>query len=145
MREKAEEILNRAFLKHNWHGDNSVKDTYPIAITAITEALQLSEEKDKEIEKLKKFKAYVHDRLDKIGVPNDPEPENNKSHGCRIEGRLNFIEQSNRELLEALNNVLEGSYIAYRSYNKFDESEVVKVKDIKDLIQKHSIDRLQNS
>lgn len=41
--------------------------------------------------KLEKFKEYVHDRLDKGDVPKDPEPENNAHHGCRIEGRLNWM------------------------------------------------------
>lgn len=45
-----------------------------------------------EIIKLRKFKQYVHDRLDNIGIPSDPEPEQNKEHGCRIEGRLNYVE-----------------------------------------------------
>lgn len=42
-------------------------------------------------EKLRAFKKYVHDRLDAVGVPADPEPENNAKHGCRIEGRLNYV------------------------------------------------------
>lgn len=37
------------------------------------------------------FKDYVHKRLDDAGVPHDPDPEKNKAHGCRIEGRLNFL------------------------------------------------------
>lgn len=37
------------------------------------------------------FKAYVHTRLDGAGVPADPEPEQNAKHGCRIEGRLNWL------------------------------------------------------
>lgn len=37
------------------------------------------------------FKQYVHDRLDKAGVPADPEPEANAIHGCRIEGRINWL------------------------------------------------------
>lgn len=47
----------------------------------------------KELEKLQAFKQYVHDRLDKMGIPSDPEPENNAAHGCRIEGRLNVVEK----------------------------------------------------
>ena len=43
------------------------------------------------VNKLQKFKDYVHRRLDVMGVPTDPEPESNKKHGCRIEGRLNYI------------------------------------------------------
>jgi len=46
-----------------------------------------------ELEKLQAFKQYVHDRLDKMGIPPDPEPENNATHGCRIEGRLNVVEK----------------------------------------------------
>ena len=42
--------------------------------------------------KLEAFKEYVHKRLDALGVPTDPEPEKNKEHGCRIEGRLNYFE-----------------------------------------------------
>lgn len=37
------------------------------------------------------FKAYVHTRLDEMGIPADPEPEQNAKHGCRIEGRLNVF------------------------------------------------------
>lgn len=44
-------------------------------------------------EKLRRFKSYVHERLDKAGVPHDPDPEHNAKHGCRIEGRLNWLEQ----------------------------------------------------
>lgn len=38
------------------------------------------------------FKSFVHKRLDEAGVPADPEPEQNAKHGCRIEGRLNWLE-----------------------------------------------------
>jgi hypothetical protein len=64
-------------------------------------------------DKLQKFKEYVHDRLDKMGIPENPEPDNNAAHGCRIEGRLNAIEQlraSNKELVEAVNDVLKYDY-----------------------------------
>lgn len=46
-----------------------------------------------ELRKLREFKAYVHSRLDSIGIPSDPEPEKNAEHGCRIEGRLNELER----------------------------------------------------
>lgn len=46
---------------------------------------------EQENEKLRKFKEYVHARLDQMGLPEDPEPENNAKHGCRIEGRLNLV------------------------------------------------------
>lgn len=44
------------------------------------------------IKSITEFKKYVHDRLDKMGVPLDPEPDKTIKTGCRIEGRLNFIE-----------------------------------------------------
>jgi hypothetical protein len=44
-----------------------------------------------EIEKLQKFKDYVHHRLDKINIPADPESPH-KEAGCRIGGRLDIIE-----------------------------------------------------
>lgn len=46
---------------------------------------------ERELKALRSFKQYVHLRLDKMEVPVDPEPEHNKMHGCRIEGRLNFL------------------------------------------------------
>lgn len=53
-----------------------------------------------ENDKLRKFKKYVHERLDKMGVPADPEPDNNAAHGCRIEGRLNCLESKDKEIAE---------------------------------------------
>jgi transposase len=44
-----------------------------------------------EIEKLQKFKDYVHDRLDKMGISVDPESPH-KEAGCRIGGRLDIGE-----------------------------------------------------
>lgn len=57
---------------------------------AQSQTQQLREERDK----LQKFKDYVHGRLDLMGIPVDPEPENNAAHGCRIEGRLNIVESA---------------------------------------------------
>lgn len=45
-----------------------------------------------ENEKLLKFKQYVHDRLDKMGIEKDPESEH-KAVGCRIGGRLDIVER----------------------------------------------------
>lgn len=42
-------------------------------------------------DKLAAFKKYVHDRLDQADVPTDPEPAENAKHGCRIDGRLNYV------------------------------------------------------
>lgn len=43
------------------------------------------------VQQLEAFKRYVHERLDQAGVPADPQPEENAKHGCRIEGRLNYV------------------------------------------------------
>lgn len=47
-----------------------------------------------ELEKAQAFKTFVHKRLDEAGVPADPEPEENAKHGCRIEGRLNWLQSA---------------------------------------------------
>lgn len=56
-----------------------------------------------ENEKLRKFKQYVHSRLDDMGIPADPEPEKNAKHGCRIEGRLNFIQKKTEGWIDTVN------------------------------------------
>ncbi len=43
------------------------------------------------VKTLQGFKDFVHKSLDDYGVPKDPEPEETKKHGCRIEGRLQFL------------------------------------------------------
>lgn len=44
----------------------------------------------KQVEKLAKFKSYVHQRLDEAGVPADPNSPH-KAEGCRIGGRLDVV------------------------------------------------------
>lgn len=43
-----------------------------------------------ELEALRKFKAYVHQRLDEAGVEADP-PSKHREAGCRIGGRLDIV------------------------------------------------------
>lgn len=43
-----------------------------------------------EVAKLREFKAYVHNRLDEAGVPEDP-PSQHREKGCRIGGRLDWL------------------------------------------------------
>ncbi len=45
----------------------------------------------KAYDKLMAFKEYVHGRFDKLDVPVDPYPEKNKEHGCRVEGRFDWL------------------------------------------------------
>lgn len=44
-----------------------------------------------EIEKLRAFKAYVHQRLDGARVPTNVDPVETLRTGCRIEGRLSWL------------------------------------------------------
>lgn len=51
----------------------------------------MSEELKAVVAKLQAFKDYVHQRLDAMGVPVDPESPH-KAAGCRIGGRLDYVE-----------------------------------------------------
>lgn len=52
--------------------------------------MDLQQEQSRELESLRKFKAYVHRRLDGVGVPVDPESPH-KAEDCRIGGRLDIV------------------------------------------------------
>jgi seryl-tRNA synthetase len=58
----------------------------------------MTREIHEELNKLREFKRYVHAKLDEMGVPTDPEAEKNKETGCRIEGRLNYLEKQISDL-----------------------------------------------
>lgn len=108
------EAADQVAKKHHYDDFNhacrslSDKDLWPEITKLYAEELQFSVESlsgailsaEAENDKLKKFKQYVHGRLDKMGIPSNPEPENNASHGCRIEGRLNFIENKLKKATE---------------------------------------------
>lgn len=64
-----------------------------------------------QLDKLQKFKDYVHDRLDKIGVPVDPESKH-KAAGCRIGGRLDFIQSQLSEKDEEIKELVEAVKLA---------------------------------
>jgi hypothetical protein len=51
----------------------------------------LIQEERHKVEKLQKFKDYVHERLDAFGVPTDPDPVQNHKTGCRIGSRLDVV------------------------------------------------------
>lgn len=69
-------------------GDN-IAETFREHSELTARVEQLEAERDK----LAAFKEYVHKRLDAANVPHNPEPEANAKNGCRIEGRLNFLEK----------------------------------------------------
>ncbi len=50
---------------------------------------------------LRKFKSFVHRRLDEYQVPSDPFPEENAKHGCRISGRLQWLNERRMTLEHA--------------------------------------------
>ncbi len=50
---------------------------------------------------LLKFKSFVHRRLDEYQVPSDPFPEENAKHGCRISGRLQWLNERRMTLEHA--------------------------------------------
>jgi hypothetical protein len=59
----------------------------------------LSEHASQQNEALQKFKTYVHDRLDKMGIEKDPESVH-KEAGCRIGGRLDIVEALQKRVQE---------------------------------------------
>jgi hypothetical protein len=63
-----------------------------------------------EITSLQKFKDYVHNRLDEMGIEKDPESPHKKM-GCRIGGRLDIIESKINpiELFE-IGDIIEWSF-----------------------------------
>jgi hypothetical protein len=67
-----------------------------------------------ELEKLKKFKQYVHDRLDAAGI--DKHEEQNATNGCRIGARLNDL-LSVRSL-----NLLQSATAIYNNHNNLQEA-----------------------
>jgi len=70
----------------------------------IADQLEASQLKEGDTAKLQKFKDYVHDRLDKMGIPIDPDSPH-KEAGCRIGGRLDVVEQRIKELEESIEHL----------------------------------------
>jgi hypothetical protein len=60
------------------------------ARAALAAAEQAARAAGQERDALRKFKSYVHRRLDEAGVPADPDSPH-KSEGCRIGGRLDLV------------------------------------------------------
>jgi hypothetical protein len=58
-----------------------------------------------EVVALRKFKQYVHERLDAMHVPADPEPEKTLEHGCRVGERLNWLAQQIAEQTRMISQV----------------------------------------
>lgn len=85
------------------------------------------DELEAENAKLKAFKKYVHDRLDAYGVPVDPESPH-KAHGCRIGGRLDWVEAENKRIRDALQAVID--QIENEHCSEYMEEPFNKAKEI---------------
>lgn len=107
------------------------------ALEAANPVIQSLREDNK---KLKEFKSYVHDRLDKMSIPSDPEPSSSQTPGCRIEGRLNYIEGLNRERIEAA----LAAYFCLSQHNPERVSIDHAMKLLTSVIRKH-LNRSYNS
>lgn len=69
--------------------------------------LMVDEDLKKEVKKLRKFKKYVHKRLDEAGVPYElPESEHTKA-GCRIGGRLDYLFELHYDRKQQLDKLKE--------------------------------------
>jgi hypothetical protein len=68
------------------------------AIVSLKEAIKQQDEPQAMCTKGRAFKDYVHQRLDAMGVPHSlPESEHDKA-GCRVGGRLDWVEARIEEL-----------------------------------------------
>lgn len=47
---------------------------------------------DGELATLRKFKEYVHQRLDALGIPVDPDPAKTTETGCRVGRRFDYLD-----------------------------------------------------
>jgi NTP pyrophosphatase (non-canonical NTP hydrolase) len=79
-----QEVLNKVWekvQKRDW--EKNKKDAHEVA----------EEQYQDELQKARKFKEFVHERLDKMGVPqNFPDGPHTKD-GCRIGDRLDWVEK----------------------------------------------------
>jgi hypothetical protein len=72
--------------------DNSISDALE-ALTGRRTQLSIVHRSGAEPVQADKFKQYVHERLDSMGIPHsNPDSEHDKA-GCRIGGRLDIVEQ----------------------------------------------------
>lgn len=65
-------------------------------------AVRLARHYRDETIRLQAFKDWVHGWLDAAGVPTDPDPEKTASTGCRIGGRLEWLNAGRKKLLDAI-------------------------------------------
>lgn len=81
-------------IENAWMTDGCPCNT-PLGVNSLNERrwrllMELQQKQAREVESLRKFKAYVHRRLDEAGIPEDPDSPH-KAEGCRIGGRLDLV------------------------------------------------------
>ncbi len=68
--------------------DDALRDTLEAEIIALRAELASARN---DVLHLKKFKAFVHQTLDRMGVPSDP-PGKHRDEGCRVGQRLAWLD-----------------------------------------------------
>lgn len=67
------------------------------------------------------FKAYVHKRLDSMGIPSDPDVERTERTGCRIGSRLNHV----ASILEEVEAIRDDMWVSVDDANWSEETKRV--------------------
>lgn len=109
-------------------------------------------EQSKELAQLRKFKAYVHARLDEAGIPTHPEGEHSK-HGCRIGDRLDIALSNSNEfkqlraeregLIEMISNQIQAYNIAIEK--QLEKKEVLRARQsVYRLIYNHIFQQIKS-
>lgn len=85
------------------------------------DALDQITDLEREVEKLRAFKAYVHERLDKMGVPADP-PGEHRDAGCRVGQRLDVLEDHLKKGIETMDKITRDLKTIHASMKRITES-----------------------
>jgi hypothetical protein len=105
------------------NSDDSIRRMAPL-LSSI--GLAVSAELLTKVEKLEKFKAYVHERFDKAGVSTNPDGPHSKE-GCRVGDRFDLLirerdeaVRGRDELLAKVAGVRENLETEYNKANRYD-------------------------
>ncbi|MNK58674.1 hypothetical protein D3C87_777650 [compost metagenome] len=91
--ERAELDLETVKKSRDYHAQqvNGMAVAYGFREAERDEAIAAKDRAEGERDALAKFKAYVHKRLDDMGIPVDPDSPH-KAEGCRVGGRLDIVQ-----------------------------------------------------
>lgn len=90
--------------------------------------------------KAEAFKKYVHERLERWGVPVDPEPEQTAKTGCRIEGRLSWWYRRMEDLEQAAKVEQDRAMNAKRREDEADRLRIAAEKRAADAEKRHQLE-----